>query len=422
MAGRRKVYYGWWLLAAVVPAQAVLTGVSFWSFGLYIKPLEDQFGWSRAEVSLGFSVALLISGLTAPLVGKAIDVYGPRRVIVIGTVLSVASYLLLATTSSLWQWYAYQSINAVFRQMIFFIPFTALIAIWFDRRRGTAIGILATGFALGGMVMVPVMRVVIDSVEWDGSFLVSAALIGVLFLPLGLLLVRNRPADVGAEVDGEPRLGAAPKAPVAPVGMTLSQALRTPLFWALALAFAFFFYGLFGWTVHAIPYYESVGLSPGWAVAFFSIASGAAVLTRLTFGILADRIRNIERAAAILAVFLVVAMLVLYVTAGSTLGLALFVPLFVIGTGGGPMFEPLLLTRSFGIAHFGTILGAVAAVDTVGLVISPTVAGAIFDATGAYDWALVMFIGAFGASSALFWVAGRLRHPAPTPPRPALEP
>ena len=303
MAGRRKVYYGWWLLAAVVPAQAVLTGVSFWSFGLYIKPLEDQFGWSRAEVSLGFSVALLISGLTAPLVGKAIDVYGPRRVIVIGAVLSVASYLLLATTSSLWQWYAYQSINAVFRQMIFFIPFTALIAIWFDRRRGTAIGILATGFALGGMVMVPVMRVVIDSVEWDGSFLVSAALIGVLFLPLGLLLVRNRPADVGAEVDGEPRLGAAPKAPVAPVGMTLSQALRTPLFWALALAFAFFFYGLFGWTVHAIPYYESVGLSPGWAVAFFSIASGAAVLTRLTFGILADRIRNIERAAAILAVF-----------------------------------------------------------------------------------------------------------------------
>ncbi len=157
MAGRRKVYYGWWLLAAAVPAQAVLTGVSFWSFGLYIKPLEDQFGWSRAEVSLGFSVALLISGLTVPLVGKTIDVYGTRRVIIIGAVLSVASYLLLATTSSLWQWYAYQSINAVFRQMIFFIPFTALIAIWLERRRGTAIGILATGFALGGMVMVPVM-------------------------------------------------------------------------------------------------------------------------------------------------------------------------------------------------------------------------------------------------------------------------
>ena len=244
----------------------------------------------------------------------------------------------------------------------------------------------------------------------------------MLFLPLGLLLVRNRPADVGAEVDGEPRLGVAPKAPAAPVGMTLSQALRTPLLWALALAFAFFFYGLFGWTVHAIPYYESVGLSPGWAVALFSIASAAAVLTRLTFGILADRVRNIERAAAILAVFMVVAMLVLYVTAGSTLGLALFVPLFVIGTGGGPMLEPLLLTRSFGIAHFGTILGAVALVDTVGLVISPTVAGAIFDATGTYDWALVMLIGAFGTSSALFWVAGRLRHPALTPPRPALQP
>ena len=406
----RSISYGWWLLAAAVLAQAVLTGVSFWSFGLYIQPLEGEFGWSRAQVSLGFSIALLISGLIAPFVGKAVDVYGPRRVIIIGAASSAASYLLLTTTSALWEWYVFQSINAVFRQMIFFIPFTALIAIWFDRRRGAAIGILTTGFALGGAVLVPIMRVIIDAVDWDGSFLVSAALVGAIFLPLGLL-IRNRPADTRSAVDGGPRSAAASTASSPPASLTLGQALRTPIFWLIAFAIAMLFYGLFGWTVHAIPYYESVGISPGWAAALFSIASGGSMLTRLAFGFLADRLGNIEAAGAGLTACLVLAMLVLFATGGSTLGVALFLPLFMIGAGGGPLLELLLLTRAFGVANFGTILGAVAVVETIGLVMSPTAAGAIFDATGEYDWALMMLAGAFGASSVLFWVAGRRRRP-----------
>ncbi|MXX19200.1 MAG: MFS transporter, partial [Dehalococcoidia bacterium] len=135
----RHAYYGWWMLAASVVAVALAAGISFWSFGLYVDPLESQFGWSRAEVSGGFSVGFLASAIAAPLIGWWIDRYGPRRVILIGAVLTAASYVLLATTSDLWQWFVYQSINAVFRQMMFFIPFQTLISRWFDRRRGLAV-------------------------------------------------------------------------------------------------------------------------------------------------------------------------------------------------------------------------------------------------------------------------------------------
>ena len=155
LTGRRHVYYGWWLLAGSVLAMAIGSGVSFWAFGLYVGPLEDQFGWSRAEIAGGFSVGLLVSGLAAPLVGRWIDRYGPRRVILVGAVLTAASYLLLAVTDTLWHWFAFQAINAVFRQLMFFIPFQALVTRWFDRRRGIAVGILATGFSLGGFVIVP---------------------------------------------------------------------------------------------------------------------------------------------------------------------------------------------------------------------------------------------------------------------------
>ena len=231
LTGRRRVYYGWWLLAGSVLAMAIGSGVSFWSFGLYVGPLEGQFGWSRAEIAGGFSVGLLVSGLVAPFVGRWIDRYGPRRVILVGAVLTAASYLLLAATNTLWHWFLFQAINAVFRQLMFFIPFQVLVTRWFDRRRGIAVGILATGFSLGGFAIVPVMRVVIDAVDCYGSFVVAGIMITAVFVPLSLLLVRDHPSHVGAFVAGDatPRSRAAQAGVLA--GVTVRDAIRTPLFW-----------------------------------------------------------------------------------------------------------------------------------------------------------------------------------------------
>ncbi len=420
LTGRRHVYYGWWLLAGSVVAMAIGSGVSFWAFGLYVGPLEDQFGWSRAEIAGGFSVGLLVSGLAAPLVGRWIDRYGPRRVILVGAVLTAASYLLLAITDTLWHWFVFQAINAVFRQLMFFIPFQALVTRWFDRRRGIAVGILATGFSLGGFVVVPIMRLVIDAVAWDGSFIFAGIVVTAVFVPLSLLLVRDHPADVGAYVDGDdtPPTRAAGAGMMA--GVTVRDAIRTPLFWVVALALMTFFYGMFGWMVHAVPFYESVGVSTGWAAALVSIAAGGGIFSRLAFGYLADRIRSIEVASMVLAVFLGCSMLTLLISGGSVAGLAIFITFWIVGSGGGPMIEPLLLTRSFGVAHFASLLGVVAVVETVGQILSPTIAGALFDATGSYDWALVMFASAIGVSFLLFWLASRL--PRPVIPEPELAP
>ncbi len=400
---------------------AIGSGVSFWSFGLYVGPLEDEFGWSRAGVSLGFSISLLISGLIAPLIGRWIDRYGPRRVILIGATLTAASYVLLAFTDSLWQWYVFSSINAVFRQMMFFMPFQALVTRWFDRKRGVAVGILATGFSMGGFIVVPIMRVVIDTWGWDGSFVFAGIIITAVFVPLSLVLIRDHPAQVGANVDGDPTPHDAPTRATGMTGVagvTVRTALGTPLFWAIAFALMFFFYGMFGWMVHAVPFYESVGISPGWAAALISIAAGGGIFSRLAFGFLADRISSIELASMVLALFLAGAMLTLLATGGSVVGLVIFIALWVVGSGGGPMIEPLLLTRSFGVRHFASILGVVAVVETVGQVLSPTAAGAIFDATGSYDWALVMFASVILGSLVLFWVAARLPRPMIPPAEP----
>ncbi len=140
------------------------------------------------------------------------------------------------------------------------------------------------------------------------------------------------------------------------------------------------------------------------------------MLTRLAFGLLADRVRRIENAAMGLLAFLMAGMTALILDSG-TAGIAVFVVFWIVGSGGGPLLEPLLVSRSFGLAHFGAILGAlIIVVETIGFTVGPAVAGAIFDSTGSYDWVLVMFLGAFAASFALFSLAARL--PLPADPRP----
>ena len=399
------------MLAASVVAVALVAGTSFWSFGLYIDPLEREFGWSRWEVSGGFSIALLVGSVASPLIGRGVDRYGPRRVILLGAVLTAGSFLLLATTSELWQWFLYQSITAVFRNMMFFIPFQTLVSRWFDRKRGLAVGILGTGFSMGGFVVVPALQAVIEAVQWEGSLVVSAIVTVAVIAPLSLLLIRDHPSDLGLEVDGDEAPEGEPTAEVVQTGLTDRQALRTPLFWVIALALMFFFFSMFGWTSHAVPYYESVGYSNQWAALLLSIAAGSGIVTRLIFGYIADRISRIEVAAMVLCGSLVLSMVVLLATGGSVLGVVIFLAFWFVGSSGGPMIEPLLTARTFGIAHFASILGALAIVSQSGQIVSPIFAGAIFDATGEYDWALVMFAGSLGLSGLLYWLAWKLPRP-----------
>ena len=197
------VYHGWWVLGVGTVAMALGSGLSMSSFGLYVRPLEEEFGWTRAETSLAFSAAVLSSGLTAPIIGYWTDTHGARPVVVLGVALSVAAFALLASTQSLWQFYVFYAIHATCRQMMFFLPFQALTSQWFRRRRGVALSILGSGFSLGGLLVVPLIAAVIGSFGWRGAYLFSAGGMA-LFLPLAFLVIRNRPSDVGQFIDGEP--------------------------------------------------------------------------------------------------------------------------------------------------------------------------------------------------------------------------
>ncbi len=183
----------------------VVSGLAAWSLGLYVGPLEDEFGWSRAQVSVGFSLGILTAGLAGPMIGKWVDRFGPRSAVMIGAILSAVTFQLLASTGSLWQWYLFSAINAATRQMMFFIPFQALTSRWFDRRRGAALSLLGIGFSLGGFLVLPLLAFVIELTDWRGGFIFSGVLSAALVLPLAAFVIRDDPTTEEWEEFGEAR-------------------------------------------------------------------------------------------------------------------------------------------------------------------------------------------------------------------------
>jgi sugar phosphate permease len=409
LSGRRRIFYGWWMLAASVIAMALGGGVSFWAFGLYVNPLENEFGWSRAQVSLGFSFSLLAGGLCGPVAGHLIDSRGPRASILLGAVVASGSYFLLATTDSLWQWYLFNSINAACRQLMFIIPFQTLVSRWFDRKRGLALSFLGSGFSLGGLTVLPLMTLVIDSLGWRGGFIFSGVMLACVFVPITLLILRDHPHDLDAHPDGEATSDRA-TAVASMSGIGLGQAIRLPIFWVLALALMLLLYGMLGWQVHQVPFFESKGFSRGTVALIVALSAGAGMIARVIMGLYADRFARFEVAIMVLAGILILANVTLLLGA-SVEAITLFLLLWVIGTSAGPIVEALVLTRAFGLVHFASIFGAIIVIEMAGQIVSPTVAGAIFDRTGSYDWALVMFIGTYAAAALLFGIASRMKQP-----------
>jgi len=417
---RGRIFYGWWLLAAAVVCMAIVSGVSFWSMGAYITPLEEEFGWSRTLLQTGISVSLLVSGLGSPLVGPLTDSKGPRFLIIWGTVATCATYALLATTSSIVEWYFYFSLNAFARGFMFYIPFQVLISRWFDHKRGRAVGIMAMGFSLG-VVFVPVMQQIIDNVGWEMSFIFAAVILAATFIPFGLFLVRDHPHDIGLEPDGERAPEQRGGSAAAPTGLTVRQAMRTWNFWVIALAFMAFFFGMFGWMFNGFPVYESFGISRETISLIIFLQGLGGLISRPTFGYLAERIPSIELASVGLAAVMAAGMAILLISGGSWLGIGLFIFCWLIGSAGGPVLEPLILPRVFGLKHFGAIMGTMFMVETIGQFLVPTVGGAIFDATNSYDLLLIVFIASLGAGMLFFTLAHYLPNPRLPAPRAVLR-
>ena len=411
---RRGVFYGWWIVAAGVASLLFAGGIGYYTFGAFFNPLLDAFGWSSAQLSAALTIATLV-GLAAPLVGAWVDRYGARTVMAIGALVTGGAFALLGLASpdwgplALWYFYALYLVMGLGMVCTLNVPVAAVVSHWFSARRGLAMGITVSGFGLGGLLMLPLASLLIALVGWQMTYhLLGLAIVAVL-VPVALLVVRDRPQDLGLLPDGgPPGEGLDTDSVAAGPQWTLGAAMRTGTFWLIVGALGLAFIGTAALLVHTIPFLQSQGLSPQMAAAAMALTVGLSVPGRVVAGHIVDRVPI--RAVVALSFLLQIVALGLLLAMGPMAMVWAFVVVFGLAMGGMFALEPLLVSRYFGLSSFGAIYGGLWVFVTIGFAAGAPLAGAIFDATASYRWAFVLFIAATAIAAVLIYLVKEPRY------------
>jgi MFS family permease len=406
----RGIFYGWWIVGASFLILLVTVGVGLYAPPVFLVPLQDHFGWSRAAIAVGASIAAITVGTVSPFVGVLIDRYGARKVMAGGALLMGCAFASMGLIRSLWHLYLLNIIGAAGISCVAWLPNQTLISNWFDRRRGLAMGITSAGIGFGGFTMASLAGILVTQFGWRIAFTSLGGLVLLLVLTAVLVVVRTRPEDLGLLPDGDSptsqrSLAAGPGEPPEARGLSLSEAIRTSAFWILSLGQIFWAFGSMSIIGHLAAFLSDAGFETRVAAGALGVTILVSVVGRVSFGFFSDRYqkRLIMSAALILHALAVACLFVEH----SIAPLAAFIILFGMGLGGGSVVIPLLVGEYFGLRAFGTILGLVTISGTLGAAVGPVLTGRIFDVMGSYDLAFILHIVSFCAAAVAMFLLRR---------------
>ncbi|MGA0838429.1 MAG: MFS transporter [Pseudomonadales bacterium] len=404
-------FRGWDMVAVAFFVDFVAVGFFFYSYGVFFKAIAAEFGGSRLGVALGITTTTTVGAIAAPLIGAALDRFPLKRVIAVGTLCMAAGFLALSQVQTPLQFYlALGTFIGVGAASMGGLATAKLVANWFTRRRGMALGIAATGISASGVVMPFVSAAIIETWGWRHGFLLYGAFTLFVVLPIVLRLVISRPEDAGSLPDGPFRIGAnAPTMPAVTAkgpGPWLRQRLlpatrpdfspsTAPLlkernFWVLASVMGLLFCCQSATLTHMVPRLTDAGVSLTQASLMMSVCAGLGMLGKLSFGWLADWWR--ARRAIWFTIVCQVAGQLLMFRDHDPLIFALGAGIFGFGMGGAVPLQGAVVGRFFGRERFGKALGSLRPAMFPLQIVGVPLAGWIFDTTGSYQPAFITFV------------------------------
>ncbi|MBI4296371.1 MAG: MFS transporter [Chloroflexi bacterium] len=392
-----RIFYGYWILAVSFVSLFVASGLAGYSFSLFVTPLQEEFSWSRAAIMLANAMRMGIQILVAPVIGRVVDRYGPKQVMVAGALIQALALGLLSETGALWFFLACYAIEGIGFTALFTIPTTALVSNWFKKRRGWALGIAAIGVGVGGVVTAPIVGgYLIPDFGWRASYQVLSLATLVLVVPLALLVIKTRPSDLGLHPD---RLETSETETVAQAPssletvFTLKMAARTSAFWLIIVSYLLFGFVMSGVFQNNVPHLRDIGFSAVVASTAFGIVGAGSAIGKFGFGWLSDLITP-KYAYCIGIGFMAAGIFLLKSVslASPMVVLWLYAGFFGLGIGCFLACISMLVSQNFGLASYGLIYGMITGFHSIGTATGSVMAGYIYDATGNYDLAFSIFL------------------------------
>lgn len=372
---------------------SISIGATQYAFGHFIEPLEQTFGWTRTQISASLSFTA-VGTLAAPLIGRLMDLYGARPIMVGSLLVMGTSFVLRPFMSELWHWYVLSFLQLVPFAGLTILPAGRLIGLWFRRTRGRMMGITNAGANFGGLVVPPATVLVLALGTWRDAY-VAIGLTCFAVALYSLMVVRERPLPAPADSPAGAAAEVAPES-VEEEHWTTRRALRTRSFYAIAVAVCL---GCFTYATilpHVVVHLTNEGASITVASLALGMLAVSGIAGKIGFGFLAERL-GARRTFIIDLLGHAVAVLCLAFAPSPLLMLAI-TPIYGLFMGGTGVLLLLIVQETFGVRHYGTILGLVNMSTIVTFTLGPLLAGASYDLTGSYA-------AAFACGSAFFLCA-----------------
>lgn len=392
--------YGWVIVAAGSLLGCVAIGALF-SLAVFLQPMSEATGWSRTGISTTMTIDFLVMGVAAFGWGALSDRFGPRLVVLSGTLLLGLGLVLASRATSLLQFQLIYGIVVGAAAGAVFAPMIATVTGWFDKRRSLAVSLVSAGMGVAPLTVAPFAQWLIQSYDWRTSFLVIGIASWILLIPAALLV---RAAPTAAE-------GAAPGAPAeGGEELTAGRALRSPQFIVLSLTFFLCCAAHSGPIFHVVSYALSCGLPAMTAVTIYSAEGIAGLAGRLLFGVLGDRYG--ARRIVVLGLMVQATGAGAYYFTRSASEFYAVAILFGMAYGGVMPLYAVIAREYFPLRIMGTVFGGAAMISSLGMALGPAAGGWLFDNFGGYG---LLYVGSFGVGLAA--VAMALAFPTPSPAR-----
>jgi MFS transporter, OFA family, oxalate/formate antiporter len=360
-------------------------------YGVFLIPLEAEFGLTRTATSSIFSIYMILCALAAIMGGWATDRYGPKKVGIFMGIFTGLSFFLTSQASAAWQLYITYSLLFSLGTGAIYTIVNSTTSKWFVKKRGLVVGITSSGGGLGAFVMAPLVTYLISSFNWRTAFIVLGFMTLIGICAMALLLKRD-PREIGLLPDGgiptEPTQGAPKEAhAVSHVDFSLGQAYRMSQFWLLGFSWLLLSVSFHLVFVHIVPHAVDLGIAAMDAALILSLISVANVLGRLVLGKLSDTVGR--KLLAITCALIQSGALLWLLWAHKLWMLYLFAVPFGFTFGGSSAMVTALVGDVFGMRSLGAIMGILIAGFALGAAIGPAIGGYVYDASGQYFMAFV---------------------------------
>ncbi len=415
---RLPFFYGWAIVAVAFLGSGIGSGVAIWGASVFVIPMTEELGWSRAVFFSAFTVRTVLVGVSAPLVGPWLDtVRGPRLLAISGALVLGASIVGLRYTTEVWQWVLLYGVAGAYAEIgSGFTVSQTLVPKWFVRRRGRALGISTMGVGLGALAFPSLVSWLVGAVGWRDAWMWFGIGVGVVSLALALL-VRTRPEDIGLHPDGanEPYRVPEPHTVRGRVvhdrSLTRREALHSPAFWLLLVTFSLVGLGIMGFQSNWLPYLVGHGYSNAEASAGIAVYGLVSGLSRPGWGLAGERVHPRFLLAGSTLVTSGLILVFLRVAGVPMLGALMLCA--GVSMGGYIILRALLAADYFGRAHLGAVNSMFRpAAMTMGAV-GPMLFGLLYDLRGSYTVAFLVAALAWGLAGLVVLAARPPRAPEP---------